>query len=140
MLPEPTRCCFPGCTKFGGHKHHVTYEPECTKPLCEDHHKEITHLNGIQSRKFNYVKLSTKFRWRIWFLWIRGELKPRRTKKAQEWTDGWDKAPANTSMVPSVPEIALEETVPLKKKRNKKKATASKRRTANKKTNSRRVR
>jgi len=89
MLPQ-AHCCYPGCIEFGGHQHHVTYDPECKKPLCDKHHREITHLNGIQSRKYNYAKLTNKFRWWIWYQWLEGKLKPRRTRKAQEWTNEWD--------------------------------------------------
>jgi hypothetical protein len=128
MLPEPTRCSFPGCTEFGGHQHHVTYDPEYKKPLCEKHHKEITHLNGIQSRKYNYVKLSNRFRRWIWFQWIEGKLKPRRTKLAQEWTSEWD-SPASLIAVDPNPLPRPEPTKPKRapKKRSPKKKIKPKR-------------
>jgi hypothetical protein len=114
--------------KFGGHQHHVTYEPECKKPLCDTHHKEITHLNGIQSRKYHYAKLTNKFRWWIWFQWIEGKLKPRRTKLAQEWTNEWDRKPTIAAVDPEplpIPEPPKPKPAP-KKRAAKKKASAKK--------------
>ena len=122
MLPEPMRCCFPGCTEFGGHKHHVTYNPEYTQPLCEKHHKEITHLNGIQSRKYHYVKLTNRFRRWIWFQWLDGKLRPRRTRKAQEWTNEWDESDGSPERSLRSPTDALPSTeVKKKQKRRKRK-------------------
>jgi hypothetical protein len=133
MLPEPTRCSFTGCTEFGGHQHHITYDPEWKEPLCESHHKEITHLNAIQSRKYHYIKLSNRFRRWIWFQWIEGKLKPRRTRKAQEWTDDWNRnhiifIAADPNPLPR-PERTKSEPVP--KKRSGKKKTAAKKGTRN---------
>jgi hypothetical protein len=88
MLPEPPRCVFPGCPEWADHPHHVTYEPEVIKLLCFGHHEQITFLNGQQARKYRTV-LSNKFRWWIWYQWIAGKLKPRRTQKAREWTEDW---------------------------------------------------
>jgi hypothetical protein len=137
MLPLPTRCCFPLCSEFGGHQHHVTYDPECKKPLCGKHHKEITHLNGIQSRKYNYAKLTNKFRWWIWFQWIEGRLKARRTKLAQEWTKEWDK---KATIVISTDPPPLPIPCPPKPKRASKKRAAKKKPAARKgATNGRRV-
>lgn len=123
MLPESTRCSFPGCGEFGGHDHHITYDPECKKPLCELHHKEITHLNGIQSRKYGYTKLTNKFRWWIWYQWTEGKLRSRRTKKAREWTDGWGQP---TIVMQSVPDLVLA-TTPASPKQKRKKAKPKKR-------------
>src|SRR5262249_37462839 len=88
----------------------------------EKHHKEITHLNGIQSRKYNYTKLSNRFRWWIWFQWIEGKLKVRNTKKAQEWTDGWGRQPT----VLPIPEPVLINTSEQKKPRKRKKVAPKK--------------
>ena len=93
MLPEPPRCAFPGCPEWGDHKHHIVYRPEpVIRRLCFRHHEEITHLNGQQSRKYGWIVLSNTFRWRIWHRWLRGELKPRRTRKALEYTESWKRA------------------------------------------------
>lgn len=89
MLPAPERCCYPTCQEFARHDHHVTYDPEVIKPLCKDHHKEITMLNGIHARKIR-GSLSNRYRWWIWYQWLEGKLKPRRTRKAREYVDGWD--------------------------------------------------
>jgi hypothetical protein len=94
VLLEPITCSFPGCTRFGLHNHHITYEPEVTKPLCVEHHEEITILNGQQARKIGRT-LSNKHRWWIWFSWTKGELRIRRTKKAMEYIEGWT---ANSSL------------------------------------------
>lgn len=87
MLPEPPRCEFPRCQEWSNHRHHVTYNPEVVKLLCFEHHEQITMLDGQQSRKYHYVKLSNKHRWKIWYLWTEGKLKPRCTRKALEWTE-----------------------------------------------------
>jgi len=66
-------------------KHHAVYDPYgVIKPLCRKHHEDITIINGIQARK-KHRKLRNNERWAIWYAWQRGELKPRRTKKALEW-------------------------------------------------------
>ncbi len=93
MLPEPPRCAFPGCSEWGDHKHHVTYDPEVIKWLCFGHHEQITILNGQQARKYR-GNLSNNFRWWIWYAWIRGELRIRRTQKSLEWTRDWQGRPA----------------------------------------------
>jgi hypothetical protein len=89
-LKSPThpQCTFPGCTDSSAHKHHVTYEPEVIKPLCRQHHEEITILNGQQARKYRRG-LSNKQRWWIWHQWARGTLKVRRTRKALEYIEDW---------------------------------------------------
>jgi len=87
------RCCFPGCTEFARHTHHVTYDPKVTKPLCRRHHEEITILNGQQARRVRH-ELSNKHRWWIWYQWQQGRLKVRRTKKAMEYIDEWDRGGA----------------------------------------------
>ncbi len=90
MLPAPERCFFVGCSEFADHTHHVTYNPEVTKPLCHRHHEEITILNGQQARKVRH-ELSNKHRWWIWFQWLEGKVKVRRTKKALEYIEEWDR-------------------------------------------------
>jgi hypothetical protein len=87
-MPEPPRCAFPSCTNWGGHDHHITYDPPVTKRLCVRHHEEITIINGQQARKYRRT-LSNKHRWWIWFQWIEGKLKARRTQKALEYTGEW---------------------------------------------------
>jgi hypothetical protein len=89
MIPTPDRCCFPNCTEFADHTHHITYNPEVTKPLCRPHHEEITILNGQQARKVRH-ELSNKHRWWIWYQWLDGKLRIRRTKKALEYIEEWD--------------------------------------------------
>lgn len=87
VLPTaPSLCCFPGCSAPAERQHHVTYDPEVIKPLCKPHHDQITIINGIQGRKHRR-QLSNKQRWWIWYSWLRGELKPRRTRKALEWVE-----------------------------------------------------
>lgn len=87
--PTPDCCSFPGCSNFGDHNHHIVYDPAVIRPLCITHHKEITMLNGLQARKIRR-ELGRRHRWWIWFQWIAGKLKPRRTKKALEWVRDWD--------------------------------------------------
>lgn len=89
VIPAPQSCCFPGCARFAEHRHHITYDPEVIKPLCRQHHEEITIINGQQGRKIR-CDLSNKHRWWIWYQWTGGKLKPRRTKKALEYLEGWD--------------------------------------------------
>ena len=90
MLPTPQMCSYRGCDKFGVHNHHVTYDPEVIKPLCRFHHEEITIINGQQARKYRR-ELSNKQRWWIWFQWNDGKLKARRTRKALEYIQEWDR-------------------------------------------------
>jgi hypothetical protein len=85
VMPEPPRCAFPGCLVPGRHEHHITYDPPATKRLCVRHHEEITIINGQQARKYRR-SLSNKHRWWAWYQWIEGKLKPRRTRKALEYT------------------------------------------------------
>ena len=87
-LPEPPRCVFPSCLEWARHDHHVTYDPPVTKGLCVRHHEEITIVNGQQARKYRR-SLSNNHRWWIWFQWIEGKLKARRTRKALEYTEEW---------------------------------------------------
>ena len=107
LLPEPPRCAFPGCSEWGDHRHHVTYDPEVIKWLCSGHHEQITILNGQHGRKYR-VPLSNKFRWWIWYAWIRGELKVRRTQKSLEWTGDWQGRLAEQIEVPRTPEPAAK--------------------------------
>ena len=83
------QCCFPSCSDSAEHRHHVTYDPPVIKVLCEKHHKEITMLNGLQARKYR-SSLSNKQRWWIWYQWMEGKLKPRRTRKALDYVNEWD--------------------------------------------------
>ena len=95
VLLEPPRCAFPSCTDWGEHQHHITYDPPVTKRLCVQHHEEITIINGQQARKYRR-SLSNKHRWWIWFQWIEGKLKPRRTRKALEYTEEWSAGSATS--------------------------------------------
>jgi hypothetical protein len=105
-MPEPPRCAFPSCTDWGEHDHHITYEPPVTKRLCVRHHEEITIINGQQARKYRR-SLSNKHRWWIWFQWIEGKLKARRTQKALEYTGEW--AAGTTRDVKIVNEVKSSE-------------------------------
>ena len=89
MIPAPIPCCYPDCPNRGEHQHHITYHPEVVKPLCRIHHEEITIINGQQARKYRR-ELSNKQRWWIWYQWTGGKLKPRRTRKAQEYIEEWN--------------------------------------------------
>jgi hypothetical protein len=92
MLPAPRRCFFPGCGKFPDHDHHIVYFPdEVKKPLCRSHHEEITIINGQQARKYRHG-LSNNHRWWIWHQWLEGKLRPRRTRKALEYIEEWDRS------------------------------------------------
>lgn len=87
-------CFFPGCIKLADHQHHIIYFPEeVTKPLCRQHHEEITILNGQQARKCRH-ELSNSHRWWIWYQWLEGKLKPRRTARALEYLEEWDQQPS----------------------------------------------
>jgi hypothetical protein len=95
MLLAPRRCFFPGCGKFPDHNHHIVYFPdEVKKPLCRSHHEEITIINGQQARKYQHG-LSNNHRWWIWHQWLEGKLKPRRTRKALEYIEEWDRSEAS---------------------------------------------
>lgn len=91
-LPAPTRftapCTFPSCEAIGTEKHHITYNPEVTKWLCKKHHEEITAINSVEARRFKYKQLSNKHRWFLWFQWIEGKLKPRRSHLTKAWNAG----------------------------------------------------
>jgi hypothetical protein len=87
-MPEPPRCAYPGCPRWGAHNHHITYDPEVKKWLCVRHHEEITILNGQQGRKYRRG-LSNQHRWWIWYQWTQRKLKVRRTRKALEWVEEW---------------------------------------------------
>jgi hypothetical protein len=94
LIILPKRCEFPGCTRPGDHRHHIVYHPEeVVKLLCREHHAEITMLNGIYGRRFRHP-LSSKHRWWLWHQWIAGKKKPRRTRKALEYIQEWDRKPA----------------------------------------------
>jgi hypothetical protein len=87
-------CFFPGCARLAEHQHHIVYFPEeVKKPLCRPHHEEITILNGQQARKCRH-ELSNSHRWWIWYQWLEGKLKPRRTAKALEYLEEWDQQPS----------------------------------------------
>jgi hypothetical protein len=90
IVLQRTQCCYPGCSDYADHQHHVTYEPEAIKPLCRTHHEDITIINGQQSRKYRRG-LSNRHRWWIWFQWLDGKLKPRRTRKALDYIEEWDR-------------------------------------------------
>src|SRR5229473_6183576 len=93
MLVSPLLCSFPGCQRFAEHRHHIVYYPdEVIKPLCRPHHEEITILNGQHGRRFRH-QLSNKHRWYIWYQWTAGNMKVRRTRKAQEYLSEWDREP-----------------------------------------------
>ena len=89
MLHARGQCSFRDCPELADHTHHITYHPEVTKPLCRPHHEEITILNGQHARKVRH-ELSNRHRWWIWYQWIEGKLKVRRTKKAWEYIEEWD--------------------------------------------------
>ncbi len=80
-------CRFPGCKNTATQEHHITYDPEVTRWLCEKHHSEITAINGVESRKYHKT-LSNKHRWFIWFRFIEGSIKPRRTHLTRAWESG----------------------------------------------------
>jgi hypothetical protein len=90
MLPKPEECCFPCCFSRAEHQHHVTYDPEVIKPLCREHHEEITIINGAKARRQRHA-LSNKQRWFLWYKWQEMEIRPRRTKKALEYIEPWDR-------------------------------------------------
>jgi hypothetical protein len=100
------------------------------KGLCVRHHKEITMLNGQQARKY-HVHLSNNFRWWIWYAWLRGELKVRRTRKALEWTDAWDRPVVPQLEYPQTPEAQVipssAEPIAETKKRTRRKRRQRKR-------------
>ena len=134
MIPTPDRCCFPRCPEFADHTHHITYHPEVTKPLCRPHHEEITILNGQHARRVRH-ELSNKHRWWIWYQWLEGKLRVRRTKKALEYIEEWDRmtTPQSDSRfaTPDLAgrlrtgqtEIPVESHTPKKKKRGRRKKT-----------------
>jgi hypothetical protein len=119
LMPEPPRCAFPSCTDWGGHDHHITYEPPVTKRLCVRHHEEITIINGQQARKYRRT-LSNKHRWWAWYQWIEGELKARRTRKALEYTEEWTAGTAREVEVAEVKTPEMERALSPKRVRSRK--------------------
>jgi hypothetical protein len=87
VLPD---CSFPGCEKWGIYDHHVTYEPPVIKPLCREHHEDITIINRAKAGR-QKSPLSNRQRWWIWYQWREGKLKPRRTRGALEYVSEWDR-------------------------------------------------
>lgn len=89
------QCFYPNCERPAAHDHHVTYKPPVTKPLCRQHHEDITIINcNRAARRFGAIKfqkLSNKYRWWIWFQWIEGNLEPIRTPGALKWIAKWKK-------------------------------------------------
>jgi len=87
VLPQPKiripTCAFTSCTRLGTDNHHVTYDPDVIKPLCLIHHIHITMINSVHARKY-HQRLSPKYRWHIWFEWLKGKYKPKHTKRALE--------------------------------------------------------
>jgi hypothetical protein len=84
-------CSFPGCEKPGTQRHHVTYDPKVIKPLCGDHHDEITMLNMQQGRKCRH-ELSNAHRWHLWYAWIGGRRVRRTGKSVEDLADWKDQA------------------------------------------------
>src|SRR5215475_2927846 len=87
-----SHCRYPDCEKISEHHHHILGRESPNSPiamLCRPHHEEITMLNGIQARKY-HRGLTERWRWRIWYRWLAGEMKPRRTKRALEYIKSWD--------------------------------------------------
>ena len=132
VLPE---CVFPNCGKRAEHTHHIVYFPEeVTQPLCRLHHEEITILNGQQGRKYRHG-LSNKHRWWIWFNWLDGNLKVRRTRKAMEYIAEWDRPrpqPISYSQLQYQPQQSamldkVDAPKEQKKRKKKKQATSKKR-------------
>jgi len=60
-------------------RHHVTYEPEVIKGLCEVHHLEITAMHTHQM-KYQGHGLSNKQRWYIWYKFTQGKKRVKITK------------------------------------------------------------
>src|SRR5208282_2009120 len=119
-------CFFPGCTRLADHQHHIVYFPEeVTKPLCRPHHEEITILNGQQGRKCRH-ELSNSHRWWIWYRWLEGRLKPRRTAQALEYLEEWDRTPSpvlDSIAPPEEKEHSAVFVAPAKKPHNRRKSS-----------------
>jgi hypothetical protein len=79
-------CQFQNCSESRVQQHHVTYYPPVIKYLCAKHHEDITIVNGQQARRCK-SPLTNSQRWAIWYKWLSGDLKPRRTEKALEYID-----------------------------------------------------
>jgi len=116
-ISECLQCAFPGCRVLAMHSHHIVYEPQpIVKKLCEEHHHQITIINGQQARRIRHT-LSTKHRWWIWYGFIEGRLKPRRTAKAMEYIEE----------MKALPKPILRPSVLQKQKSKKKRVVANKR-------------
>ena len=86
--PVFCNCAFPGCDRDGIQRHHVTYVPEVVKPLCDLHHGQITAIHGMESRRYHYRELSNNHRWHMWYGFIKGEIKPRKSHLTEAWQTG----------------------------------------------------
>lgn len=111
------------------HRHHVTYQPEVIKLLCVKHHEEITMINGIQGRKYRR-SLSNKHRWWIWFQWIEGKLKPRRTQKAMEYIEEMRRGPQRPIVVPVFESHEPEPELTVTKRTKRKQRSPAKKKSA----------
>jgi hypothetical protein len=65
------KCSVEGCNNEGTNNHHITYDPEVKKPLCQSHHEEITAIYSNQGY-WQRHPLSNKQRWKLWFLFVEG--------------------------------------------------------------------
>jgi hypothetical protein len=79
-------CEFPGCKEIGNERHHIVYDPGEIAFLCTKHHEDITIINGAKGRRGS-GGLSRAHRYYIWRGFLKGEIRPRRTRKAMEYIE-----------------------------------------------------
>lgn len=79
------KCAVEDCDDQATERHHVIYDPQpVVKMLCAAHHLELTAINTHQVKAQKHA-LSNKQRWKIWYLFIKGERHGRITRADEDW-------------------------------------------------------
>jgi hypothetical protein len=82
--PRIYPCAFPSCPNPSTEFHHITYRPVSGKRLCHECHRKITIINVNQAELIRR-RLSNRHRWWIWSRFLKGELHPQMTPRAEAW-------------------------------------------------------
>jgi hypothetical protein len=83
-MPNLMRCYKPGCRRAGSECYVIAFEPYSTVKLCKRHYEEITLINTLMQTEYERYTTNDFFRWHIWYRWLHGELKVRKTGKTPQ--------------------------------------------------------